>query len=323
MTSIVHYFSPCVGTSQGHQSIMEAVRSCVAQHIESAYFKPCQSLSDSSLRAERGLLVVDFPDISSWPFISWFIKSHPCWRTVYLSMAADIAYVRGCQPNPDHMPRYSTVVALEPGAGRFTPSAKTEHRGVKVIGADHHIAALIRPFIKGSTGYPLAMGCAVYVTSGYCEEIDRMKVMAAEHERKFGVKAYTLDVIQRFENLSNRDAYIRPIGLLCDSRIHRIFAPAGYSTFWELHAAGLFHKVTWLATTRPVENIIGRISLATTRKSDTLNGSQSGLALMRNANYCERPDGLRQLAQILQSELEHTNRDTQTINSHTVEAPND
>lgn len=301
----IHYFSPCGGTSKGHSAIQMAVRDAITEHIPGLRFRPCQSLSDTSMDAEVGILVVDFPDIASWPQLCWFIKNHPRWRTIYLSMNANLEYIRQVSDGNRELPIYDTVVSLEPGAGRLCSSDEHKHRGYKIISADFMIAPLIRPFSRMQTAFQIIHPSALYITSGYPEEIARMKDLAAQHLARHGYPAYTLADIQAHENVRPSSSIVRPISFACDERFVRIYSPPGYSGFWELHAAGLLRKTRWLMTTRPVENVVGRTMLATTEKSDTLNGSKAGLALSRDPlGYCEHPEGLNQLSAIIEAEVQ-------------------
>lgn len=219
----IHYFSPCSGSSKGHTAIQHAVQTAVTDALPTHLFKPTLSFADNSMQSEDGVLIVDFPDISSWPQLTHFIRQRPKWRTIYLSMIANLGYIRSVEPDPEHIPSYDIVVALEPGAGRLQPSNRPEHNGMRMTRADHAIAPLLQPFMLTSSKESVPPGSMLVIPSGYPEERRGMEIISRNLARRWSIShVIFLDDLAIEDGLVNRQSLLRPISLVADERFSEI-----------------------------------------------------------------------------------------------------
>jgi len=274
MTEWVHlHYCPVSYTTRGHDHIATAALAagydagCVRLRSFDIIEEPDFNLYRTEIKRakehdQRVLLTVDFPDIGQ-PFVLHELLADVD-LSVYLGMLHTNIYERVLQDelhavfgnNHDSDERgYDYCVSLEPGF-RIPGS---EHRR-----ADFMIAPLVSPIsvedvrLAEEFAKQLSRPFILWVNAGQRSE---ERLVRRYLRQKYGDQLIECnDFETRLFVQSSREVRAIALALFADG----IIASPGYSTFWELHALDVFHKIReWVVLDRPIEDVKRRLQFST------------------------------------------------------------
>lgn len=275
-------YSSCANQTRGHKRIAMHIRDAAVQagfgHVTPlALSNPADLLSYASAlhdedRFNRILIVRDFPDTplseESDTALSLLRDHRTCPAlSVYIAMKSSEHYHNlfpeyGYRPYP-----YDAVVSVEPGACRSVVEKAGD--AARCRDADVKIAPLVQALPPLSEREIELWHALVRRAGAGDETVLWMKSgTPQEEERVAGWMRSSL--AGKLITSTQLESEARQCGLPSTGIVRycrlasRIVASAGYSTFWELYALGVYQKVVrWVQLSRPVEDVEGRLRLLT------------------------------------------------------------
>jgi len=280
------HIAPCFGTSYGHRSIHRCITDAVGHADPLGNCELSIDPSDDILLDDSpAVVLVDFPDLSWWRWLTPLLESRPRWASIFLAMNANIDVIRHTDAttlaerhksahnassviawNP---PAYTRVVSCEPGGYGLTRNA---HGVLDLRDPDHLIPPLLQPLYDirsvASSGL-LPRECGLVIASGFPSEQAWFKRFRNQLVETSGMEHHILKELEVWHAMPDR-LRRRSISLIQHPYIRRIYSAAGYSAFWEIFMLHKTDITSWVPTVRPIENIAGRIRLLTDEKRHIL-----------------------------------------------------
>jgi len=280
------HIAPCFGTSYGHRSIHRCITDAVGVSDPLGNCELSIDPSDDILMDDSpAIVVVDFPDISWWRWLTPLLANRPRWASIYLAMNANIDVIRltdattfkerkASAPSmanvtPWAPPSYTRVVSCEPGGyGMVRNNAAV----LEFRDPDHIIPPLLQPFfdissVASSGLFPRE--CGLVIASGFPSEQSWFKRFRQTLVDSSGMDHPLLKELESWHYMPD-NLRRRSISLIQHPYIRRIYSAAGYSAFWEIFMLGKSDITSWVPTVRPIENLAGRMRLLTDEKRHIL-----------------------------------------------------